>query len=42
MDDRDLGALLGVEEERLTGTINCLGLNARAEISGVTTAAVPL
>ncbi len=37
MNDRDLGALSGVEEERLTGTINCLGLNAQAEISGVTT-----
>ncbi|MCB2206396.1 N(4)-(beta-N-acetylglucosaminyl)-L-asparaginase [bacterium] len=35
-EDRDIGALFGVEG-RPTGTINCLGLNDRAEISGVTT-----
>jgi N4-(beta-N-acetylglucosaminyl)-L-asparaginase len=37
MEDRDIGALHGTAPARPTGTINCLGLNDRAEISGVTT-----
>mgnify|MGYP000347924405 FL=1 len=37
MEERDIGVLTGAEVQRPTGTINCLGLNDRAEISGVTT-----
>jgi len=37
MDDQDIGALHGAEIERATGTINCLALNDKNEISGVTT-----
>jgi N4-(beta-N-acetylglucosaminyl)-L-asparaginase len=37
MEDVDIGALPGSALPRHTGTINCLGLNAKGEISGVTT-----
>ena len=36
-EDRDIGALIEAEMERPTGTINCLGVNAAGEVSGVTT-----
>lgn len=37
MDDKDIGAMHAMEIQRPTGTINCLALNDRNEISGVTT-----
>jgi N4-(beta-N-acetylglucosaminyl)-L-asparaginase len=36
-EDRNIGARIPEEHERPTGTINCLGVNARGDISGVTT-----
>ncbi|MBN1447709.1 MAG: N(4)-(beta-N-acetylglucosaminyl)-L-asparaginase [Bacteroidetes bacterium] len=36
-EDRNIGALALEEYERPTGTINCLGVNANGDVSGVTT-----
>lgn len=37
IEDRDIGALWKQELSRPTGTINCLGVNAAGDVSGVTT-----